>query len=45
MGRALEGQGKSAAAKEAYQKFLKIKANAGSGRAMVEDARKRLSAL
>jgi tetratricopeptide (TPR) repeat protein/predicted Ser/Thr protein kinase len=45
MGRALEGQGKSAAAKEAYQKFLKIKANADTGLAMVEDARKRLKNL
>ena len=45
MGRALEGQGKSAAAKEAYQKFLKIKANADPGQPMVEDARKRLGAL
>ena len=45
MGRAQEGQGKSAAAKEAYQKFLKTKANADAGQAMVEDARKRLSAL
>jgi eukaryotic-like serine/threonine-protein kinase len=45
MGRALEGQGKKAAAKEAYQKFLKIKANADPGQAMVEDARRRLGAL
>jgi len=45
MGRALEGQGKSAAAKESYQKFLKIKANADPGQAMIEAARKRLSAL
>jgi tetratricopeptide (TPR) repeat protein/predicted Ser/Thr protein kinase len=45
IGQALEGQGKSAAAKESYQKFLKIKAKANPGQAMVEDARKRLSAL
>lgn len=45
MGRALEGQGKSAAAKESYAKFLKIKAKADPGQAMVEDAKKRLGAL
>jgi tetratricopeptide (TPR) repeat protein len=42
MGRALEGGGKSAAAKEAYQKFLAIKAKADGGQAMVEDAKRRL---
>ena len=45
LGRALEGQGKSAAAKEAYQKFLKIKANADPGQAMIDDARKRAASL
>jgi hypothetical protein len=45
MGRALEGQGKGAAAKESYQKFLKIKANADPGQAMVEDAHKRAASL
>ncbi len=45
VGRALEGQGKSAAAKESYQKFLKIKAKADPGQAMVEDAKKRIEPL
>jgi tetratricopeptide (TPR) repeat protein len=44
-GRALEGQGKTAAAKEAYQKFLDIKAGADQGLAMVKDARQRRGAL
>ncbi|MGZ5424839.1 MAG: protein kinase domain-containing protein, partial [Candidatus Aminicenantales bacterium] len=39
MGRALEGQGKSAAARDAYQKFFKIKEKADPGQAMVEDAK------
>jgi serine/threonine protein kinase/tetratricopeptide (TPR) repeat protein len=45
MGRALEGQGKIAAAKESYQKFLAIKAKADPGQALVEDARRRLKNL
>ena len=45
VGRALEGQGKSAAAKESYQKFLDIKEKADQGLAMVADARQRLGAL
>ncbi|NPV82540.1 MAG: protein kinase [Candidatus Aminicenantes bacterium] len=45
IGRALEGQGKKAAAKEAYQKFLNIKAKADAGQAMVEDARQRIRTL
>jgi serine/threonine protein kinase/tetratricopeptide (TPR) repeat protein len=45
VGRALEGQGKSAAAKESYQKFLDIKVKADEGQALVADARKRLRAL
>jgi tetratricopeptide (TPR) repeat protein len=45
LGWALKGQGKGVAAKEAYQKFLKIKANADPCQAMDEDARKRLGAL
>jgi len=44
IGRALEGQGKRAAAREAYAKFLKIKAKADPGQAIVEDAKKRLGA-
>lgn len=45
VGRAQEGQGKSAAAKASYQKFLDIKAKADPGQAMVEDAKKRFGAL
>ncbi len=41
IGRALEGSG-SPAAKEYYQKFLKIKENADPGNALVLDTRKRL---
>ncbi len=44
VGRVLEGLGKNVAANEAYQKYLKIKANANPGQAMVEDARKRAGA-
>jgi tetratricopeptide (TPR) repeat protein len=44
LGRAQEGL-KSPAAKESYQKFLKIKEKAEAGDPLVEDARKRLSAL
>jgi eukaryotic-like serine/threonine-protein kinase len=45
IGRSLEGQGKIAAAKESYQKFLDIKAKADQGQPLVEDARKRLNQL
>ncbi|MFZ2054565.1 MAG: protein kinase [Candidatus Aminicenantales bacterium] len=45
VGRALQGQGKNAAAKESYQKFLDIKAKADQGQALVEDARSRLDNL
>jgi len=45
LGRALEGQGKGAAAREAYAKFLKVKADADPGQTLVEDAKKRLGAL
>jgi tetratricopeptide (TPR) repeat protein/tRNA A-37 threonylcarbamoyl transferase component Bud32 len=45
VGRAEEGLGKSAAARDAYQAFLKIKANADPGQALVEDARRRLGVL
>jgi len=45
IGRALEGQGKSAAAKESYQKFLEIKSKADEGQALVADARSRLKNL
>jgi len=41
-GRTLEGQGKREAARAVYQKFLKIKANADPGQAMIADARKRI---
>jgi tetratricopeptide (TPR) repeat protein len=44
MGRALEGQGKSASARTAYQNFLKIKEKADGGQTLVEDAKKRLGA-
>jgi tetratricopeptide (TPR) repeat protein len=44
LGRAQEGL-KSPAAKESYQKFLKIKEKAEAGDPLVADARKRLSAL
>ena len=42
IGRALEGQGKSAAAKEAYTKFLKIKASGSDDQAFIEDAKRHL---
>lgn len=45
IGRALEGQGKSAAAKESYQKFLDIKGKADQGQALIADTRQRLGAL
>lgn len=45
IGRAIEGQGKSAAARAAYQKYLNIKQKADPGQTMVEDAKKRLSVL
>ncbi|MBP1767955.1 MAG: serine/threonine protein kinase with repeat [Candidatus Aminicenantes bacterium] len=45
VGRALEGQGKSEAARASYQKYLSIKAKADAGQAMVEDARRRLGSL
>ena len=45
IGRAQEGAGNAAAAKAFYQKFLDIKAKADKGQALVEDTRKRLSAL
>jgi len=41
VGRALEGSG-SPAAKDSYQKFLDIKANANPGNPLVSDARKRM---
>lgn len=41
IGRALEGSG-SPAAKDSYQKFLDIKANADSGNPLLTDARQRL---
>jgi len=41
MGRALEGSG-SPAAKESYQKFLDIKANADPGNSLVTDTQSRL---
>jgi tetratricopeptide (TPR) repeat protein len=45
IGRALEGQGKGEAAKESYQKFLNIRANADLGQALVADAQKRFRVL
>jgi tetratricopeptide (TPR) repeat protein len=45
MGRALEGQGKSAAAKGSYQRFLAVKAKADPGQPLVEDARMRIPKL
>ena len=45
VGRALEGQGKSATAKESYKKFLDIKAKADDGQAMVTHAHNRLENL
>ena len=45
IGRAQEGAGNAAAAKASYQNFLDVKAKADKGQALVEDARKRLSAL
>jgi serine/threonine protein kinase/predicted Zn-dependent protease len=42
IGRALEGSG-SSAAKDAYQKFLDIKANADPGNPLVTDAKNRLN--
>jgi hypothetical protein len=42
MGRALEGMG-SPAAKEYYQKFLNIKANADPGSPLVTDVQNRLN--
>jgi len=45
VGRAEEGLGKSAAARDAYQAFLKIKTTADPGQALVEDARRRLGVL
>jgi tetratricopeptide (TPR) repeat protein len=45
IGRALEGQGKNAAAKASYEKLLAIKAKANQGQGMAEDARRRLGAL
>ena len=44
LGRAQEGL-KSSAAKESYERFLKIKENADPGDSLVDDARKRLGAL
>ena len=44
LGRAQEGL-KSPAAKESYQKFLKIKERADAGDPLVEDARRRLNTL
>ena len=44
MGRALEGMG-SPAAKEYYQKFLDIKANADPGNPLVTDTQNRLSSF
>ncbi|HSQ79494.1 MAG TPA: hypothetical protein VLN41_02780, partial [Candidatus Bathyarchaeia archaeon] len=44
-GRALEGQGSRAAAKASYEKFLKIKAGADPGQALIADARGRLKTL
>ena len=44
IGRAQEGLG-SPAAKDSYQKFLKIKEKADEGNPLVEDARKRLGSL
>jgi serine/threonine protein kinase/tetratricopeptide (TPR) repeat protein len=41
MGRAMEGSG-SPAAKDSYQKFLDIKANADPGHPLVQDAQKRM---
>jgi len=45
IGRAQEGGGNAAAAKESYQRFLNIKAKADAGQALVEDARSRLENL
>jgi tetratricopeptide (TPR) repeat protein/predicted Ser/Thr protein kinase len=44
IGRALEGMG-SPAAKDSYQKFLRIKENADKGIPLVEDCRSRLASL
>jgi hypothetical protein len=43
IGRAQEGLG-SPAAKDSYQKFLKIKEKADPGNKLVDDARRRLAA-
>jgi tetratricopeptide (TPR) repeat protein/predicted Ser/Thr protein kinase len=45
MGRALEGQGKSAAAKGSYQRFLAIKAKADPRQTLVADAHRRTDLL
>jgi hypothetical protein len=44
LGRAQEGL-KSPAAKESFQKFLKVKEKAEPGDPLVEDARKRIQTL
>jgi tetratricopeptide (TPR) repeat protein/tRNA A-37 threonylcarbamoyl transferase component Bud32 len=45
VGRALEGQGKSVAARDAYQRFMKIKEKANQQTLLIGDAKKRLGAI